>query len=60
MITHTEFLNTSDEDAFSDVLVKPLDDKLFVKVHVKPINAGECLKDNSEWSDKYKLSFIKK
>ena len=37
----------SDKDSslpFLDVLVKPFDDKLHMKVHVKPINVGECLK----------------
>ena len=36
---------------FLDVLVKPFDDKLHMKVHVKPTNAGECLKANSECPD---------
>ena len=51
----------SDKDGslpFLDVLVKPFDDKLHMKVHVKPTNASECLKANSECPDRYKRSVI--
>ena len=43
---------------FLDVLVNKVEDRLHMQVYVKPTDAGECMKANSECPDRYKRSVI--